>query len=115
VRWRYNLVQLGLAVLTLASCAGLLSTILWGALLGQPDMHIVGNGSTASELNRIRRPYLGSDAAGRRAVSATLGLPGVHPAVGALAQLHPAALAALGVERLGSRRNLARAYRERNA
>jgi hypothetical protein len=50
VRWRYNLMQAALAALTLASFAGLLSTILWRALLGQPDMHIVGNGSSASEL-----------------------------------------------------------------
>jgi hypothetical protein len=50
VHWRYNLMQAALVVLTLVTFTSLLSTILWGALLGQPDMHIVGNGSSASEL-----------------------------------------------------------------
>jgi hypothetical protein len=51
VRWRYNLMQVALAVLTLVTFTSLLSTILWGALLGQPDMHLVGHESTASELH----------------------------------------------------------------
>jgi hypothetical protein len=51
VRWRYNLMQVALAALTFGTFASLLATILWGALLGQPDMHIVGSGSSASELH----------------------------------------------------------------
>jgi hypothetical protein len=49
-RWRYNAVQVALAALTAATLLTLLGAILWGALLGQPDMHIAGNGSSASEL-----------------------------------------------------------------
>ncbi len=42
---QFNLIQLGLAVLTLAALAALLGTIPFG-LLAQPDMGVVGNGSS---------------------------------------------------------------------
>ena len=45
----FNLSQIGLAVLTLFALASLVSAIPQG-LLGSPDMHVVGNGSTAQAL-----------------------------------------------------------------
>jgi hypothetical protein len=45
----FNLSQIGLAVLTLFALASLISAIPQG-LLGSPDMHVVGNGSTAQAL-----------------------------------------------------------------
>jgi len=42
---RFNLIQLGLALLSFASLAALLGTIPFG-LLAQPDMGVVGNGSS---------------------------------------------------------------------
>ena len=47
--WRFDLVQIGLAVLTVVALVALVSTIKLG-LLGAPDMHVVGNGSSASSL-----------------------------------------------------------------
>jgi len=49
-RWQFNLIQTVLAVLTLAAVISLFAIIPAG-LLGSPDMHIVGNGSTANLLN----------------------------------------------------------------
>lgn len=45
----FNLAQVGLALLTLAALVCLFDSIQHG-LLGRPDMHVVGNGSTASDL-----------------------------------------------------------------
>lgn len=45
----FNLVQVGLALLTLSAYAVLLQAIPHG-LLGLPDMHVVGNGSSAHDL-----------------------------------------------------------------
>jgi len=45
-RWRFNLAQLGLAVLTVFALLVLVGAVPKG-LLGQPDMHVAGNGSTA--------------------------------------------------------------------
>ncbi|MEO8803534.1 MAG: hypothetical protein ABI304_09790 [Rudaea sp.] len=45
----FNLSQIGLALLTLIALACLISAIPQG-LLGQPDMHVTGNGSTAHAL-----------------------------------------------------------------
>ncbi len=45
----FNLSQLGLALLTLFALASLISAIPQG-LLGSPDMHVTGNGSTAQAL-----------------------------------------------------------------
>lgn len=45
----FNLSQLGLALLTLFALASLISAIPQG-LLGSPDMHVAGNGSTAQVL-----------------------------------------------------------------
>jgi hypothetical protein len=49
VRWRFNLLQVGLAVLTVVALIALASAIPQG-LLGQPDMHVTGNGSYAQYL-----------------------------------------------------------------
>ncbi|MGE0334872.1 MAG: hypothetical protein AB7O21_02580 [Gammaproteobacteria bacterium] len=49
-RWRFNLLQIALAVLTLAALSMLFDAIRHG-LLGSPDMQIAGNGSTAATLN----------------------------------------------------------------
>lgn len=49
-RWRYNAIQLGLVVLTLAALAGLIAAVSQG-LLGRPDMQIMGNGSHGGLLN----------------------------------------------------------------
>jgi hypothetical protein len=49
VRWRFNLLQVGLVVLTAVALIALASAIPQG-LLGQPDMHITGNGSYAQYL-----------------------------------------------------------------
>ena len=46
---RFNLLQIGLAVLTMFALLSLISAIPQG-LLGQPDMHVVGNGSDAHAL-----------------------------------------------------------------
>jgi len=43
---RFNLTQIGLVLLTLAALAVLIVAIRHG-LLGDPDMHVAGNGSTA--------------------------------------------------------------------
>lgn len=48
-RWQFNLRQLGLAVLTLVMLCILLDAVQSG-LLGQPDMQVVGNGSSANNL-----------------------------------------------------------------
>ena len=48
--WRFDLVQIGLAVLTVVALVALVSTIKLG-LLGAPDMHVVGNSSSATSLN----------------------------------------------------------------
>jgi hypothetical protein len=48
--WRFDLLQLGLAALTLAALAALLGGIERG-LLGTPNMQIAGNGSSAYQLN----------------------------------------------------------------
>lgn len=42
--WHFNLMQICLALLTIATLSGLLSVIPY-SLLSSPDMHIVGNGS----------------------------------------------------------------------
>ncbi|KAA6184078.1 hypothetical protein F2Q65_13470 [Thiohalocapsa marina] len=47
--WRFNLVQVALAVLTLAALWSLLLAVQQG-LLGSPQMQVAGNGSTATEL-----------------------------------------------------------------
>lgn len=49
-RWRYNLTQTGLVLLTLAALAGLIAAVSQG-LLGRPDMQILGNSSHGSLLN----------------------------------------------------------------
>ena len=48
-RWRFNLVQVGLMVLTLAALGALLGAVQQG-LLGTPEMQIRGNGSSATLL-----------------------------------------------------------------
>ncbi|MEP6939218.1 MAG: hypothetical protein ABI846_05595 [Rudaea sp.] len=48
-RLRFNAMQIGLVVLTALALFALVSAIPQG-LLGQPDMHVVGNGSDASAL-----------------------------------------------------------------
>lgn len=48
--WRFNLLQVGLVILTLLALGGLIGAVQQG-LLGAPDMQIMGNGSTASLLN----------------------------------------------------------------
>ena len=47
--WRFNLAQIGLAVLSVAALLALLVAVQQG-LLGSPAMQIAGNGSSASEL-----------------------------------------------------------------
>ena len=47
--WRFNLAQLGLVVLSLAALIALLTALQQG-LLGDPEMQIAGNGSSATEL-----------------------------------------------------------------
>lgn len=49
-RWHYNLVQVGLVVLTVGALGGLIAAISQG-LLGHPDMQIRGNGSHGGLLN----------------------------------------------------------------
>jgi len=49
-RWRFMLIQLGLAALTALALLCLVAAIPYG-LLGQPDMEITGNGSSAAQLN----------------------------------------------------------------
>ncbi len=46
---KFNLLQIGLAVLTVFALLSLVSAVPQG-LLGQPDMHVVGNGSDAHAL-----------------------------------------------------------------
>ena len=48
--WRFNLLQSGLVILTLIGLAALVSAVQQG-LLGQPQMQIAGNGSSATLLN----------------------------------------------------------------
>jgi hypothetical protein len=47
--WRFNLVQAGLALLTIAALLSLLAAVEQG-LLGSPEMQIAGNGSSAGSL-----------------------------------------------------------------
>jgi hypothetical protein len=49
LRWRFNFVQLGLLLLTLIAAGVLFSAIRTG-LLGAPDLHVTGNGSSAYAL-----------------------------------------------------------------
>ncbi len=49
-RWRFNLIQIGLVLLTLAALAALLGAVQQG-LLGRPEMQILGNGSSGTVLN----------------------------------------------------------------
>lgn len=48
-RWRFNLLQLGLAALTLVALGCLVAAVPSG-LLGTPDLHVVGNNSTPTAL-----------------------------------------------------------------
>jgi hypothetical protein len=48
--WRFNLVQVGLMLITLIALGGLIGAVQQG-LLGTPAMQIMGNGSSASTLN----------------------------------------------------------------
>ncbi len=48
--WRFNLVQIGLVLLTLAALAALIGAVQQG-LLGRPEMQIMGNGSSGTLLN----------------------------------------------------------------
>jgi hypothetical protein len=48
--WRFNLIQVGLLILTLFALAGLIGAVQQG-LLGTPQMQIMGNGSSATTLN----------------------------------------------------------------
>jgi len=50
VRWQFNLLQIVLALLTLGALVCLVSAIPQG-LLGQPDMHVTGNGSATQSLH----------------------------------------------------------------
>jgi hypothetical protein len=50
VKWKFNLTQIGLVILTIVSMSILLWVIQQG-LLGIPEMQIVGYGSTAYQLN----------------------------------------------------------------
>jgi hypothetical protein len=49
-RWRYNLAQTALVLLTVAALGGLITAVSQG-LLGRPDMQILGNGSHGNLLN----------------------------------------------------------------
>ena len=49
VNWRFNLIQVALVLLTVVALMALASAIPQG-LLGQPDMHVTGNGSSAQSL-----------------------------------------------------------------
>lgn len=48
-KWRFDGLQLGLVALTVAAASALIAAIPYG-LLGQPDMHVAGQGSSASTL-----------------------------------------------------------------
>ena len=48
-KWTFNIVQIGLAVLTLVALGGLFEAVRNG-LLGQPEMQVMGNGSRAYAL-----------------------------------------------------------------
>lgn len=64
-RWRFNLLQVALAVLALAALAAILGSVPSG-LLGAPDMHVVGNGSSGHHLrwfaDRAAGPLPGASA-----------------------------------------------------
>ncbi len=49
-RWRFNLAQVGLALLSVAALLALLTAVQQG-LLGSPEMQVAGNGSSATSLN----------------------------------------------------------------
>jgi hypothetical protein len=49
-RWRYNLTQAGLVLLTVAALGGLIAAVSQG-LLGRPEMQVLGNGSHGGLLN----------------------------------------------------------------
>ena len=48
-KWRFNLTQIGLVLITLAAAASLYSAVSHG-LLGTPDMQVAGNGSSHNHL-----------------------------------------------------------------
>lgn len=48
-KWRFDGLQLGVVVLTVAAALALIAAIPYG-LLGSPDMHVAGQGSTPSQL-----------------------------------------------------------------
>ena len=48
--WRFNALQIAVAGITIAALAVLVTTVPAG-LLGTPDMHVVGNGSSDNSLN----------------------------------------------------------------
>jgi hypothetical protein len=58
-RWQFNLLQFGLGVLTFSALVSLFA-IIPGGLLGSPDMHIVGNQSSAYMLNWYQDRISGS-------------------------------------------------------
>ena len=49
-RWQFNALQIGLALLTIVALLCLAAAIPQG-LLGQPDMHVIGNGSSSHSLH----------------------------------------------------------------
>lgn len=50
LRWRFNLIQILLVVLTLVAASALVFAIQTG-LLGSPDLHVTGSGSSAHQLH----------------------------------------------------------------
>ena len=69
LQWRFNLVQIGLVLLTLLALSQLFGAIR-GGLLGSPDLHVVGNQSSAHRLN-----WFDDQAAVRLPIASAISLP----------------------------------------
>ena len=95
-RWRYNLVQVALGLLSLGALVALVGAVSQG-LLGTPEMQIMGNGSEGQWLRWYRDRGGPELPAGLGLLGADVGLSGTDARLGPLARLSAPWLAALGL------------------
>ena len=67
--WRFDLLQIAFALLTVTALGAILASLPAG-LLGTPDMHVAGNGSSAFELR-----WFADRVAGAMPVGSAISLP----------------------------------------
>ena len=103
--WRFNLLQIGLVLLTLLTL-GILVVVVREGLLGNPEMFIIGNNSSRTYLQWFQ-PRVGPQLPEPlHRVDLGLVLPAADAGLGPLARQCPAALAEVGLAAVQPRRRL---------